>query len=105
MVDTPSASGTGQRFARCPRCKICIWSNYDGIMDRRYVRVGTLDEPQVLPPDVHIFTASKLPWVTLSKDKPIVEEYYDKKDIWSIESLERLKVLKDRNTELKESKS
>lgn len=46
VVNTPSNSGKGQKIARCPRCRIAIWSNYAGAGDAvRFVRVGTLDEP------------------------------------------------------------
>lgn len=56
VVDTPSLSGKGQKIARCPKCRIALWSNYGGGGDSvRFVRVGTLDEPDRLPPDVHIF--------------------------------------------------
>src|SRR5262249_19018848 len=66
LIDTPSASGKGQKIARCPRCRVAVWSHYAGggpIF--RFVRVGTLDNPDLLPPDVHIFTSSKQPWVVL----------------------------------------
>ncbi|MGH6991279.1 MAG: GFA family protein, partial [Stellaceae bacterium] len=57
IVDTPSESGKGQRIARCPHCHVALWSNYGGLGDRvRFVRVGTLDQPDHLPPDIHIFT-------------------------------------------------
>ena len=60
VVDTPSNSGKGQRISRCPRCEIAVWSSYAGAGDAiRFVRVGTLDEPSTLPPDIHIYTASK----------------------------------------------
>ncbi len=62
IVDTPSASGLGQKIARCPRCCIAVWSHYAGAGPMvRFVRVGTLDEPDQLPPDIHIFTESKQP--------------------------------------------
>src|SRR6187551_817352 len=44
-VDTPSASGKGQKIWRCPRCRVAVWSNYAGAGAAvRFVRVGTLDE-------------------------------------------------------------
>jgi hypothetical protein len=90
VVATPSASGRGQRISRCPRCRVAVWSNYAGSGDAiRFVRVGTLDEPDRLPPDVHIFTASKQPWVILPPQVPAVPEYYKAAEIWSAESLER----------------
>lgn len=68
IVDTPSASGKGQKIARCPRCKVAVWSNYPGSGPAvRFVRVGTLDDPSLCPPDVHIFTSSKQPWVTFRR--------------------------------------
>ena len=94
VVDTPSNSGKGQRIARCPRCRIAVWSNYGGAGDAlRFVRVGTLDEPDRLPPDIHIFTASKQPWVVLPPDTPAVAEYYKSGELWPRESLERRAVL------------
>jgi hypothetical protein len=94
VVDTPSNSGKGQKITRCPQCRIALWSNYAGAGDAvRFVRVGTLDEPDRLPPDIHIFTASKQPWVVLPKDTPAVEEYYDRNDYWPEASLARRRAL------------
>jgi hypothetical protein len=89
-VDTPSASGKGQRIWRCPTCRIAVWSNYAGAgAALRFVRVGTLDRPDVLPPDIHIYTASKQPWVVLPAGIPAVAEYYRSSERWSPESLQR----------------
>ena len=90
VVNTPSNSGKGQKIARCPKCRIALWSNYAGGGDAvRFVRVGTLDEPDLLPPDIHIFTASKQAWVVLPPNVPAVEEYYDRNDYWPQASLDR----------------
>jgi hypothetical protein len=90
VVDTPSNSGKGQKISRCGRCQIALWSNYAGSGDAvRFVRVGTLDEPDRLPPDVHIFTSSKQPWVVLPSGTPAVAEYYKAAALWPKESLER----------------
>ena len=60
MVMTPSLSGDGQLVARCPTCHVALWSHYPGAGPRfAFVRVGTLGDPAALPPDIHIFTASK----------------------------------------------
>jgi hypothetical protein len=94
-VDTPSNSGKGQKILRCPRCKIALWSNYAGAGDAlRFVRVGTLDEPDRLPPDIHIFTASKQPWVVLPPGMPAVEEYYDRNKYWPPGSIARRKAMR-----------
>jgi hypothetical protein len=90
IVPTPSASGQGQDIARCPRCRIAVWSHYAGAGPViRFVRVGTLDNPDALPPDIHIFTASKQPWVVLPPGVPAVPEYYDRKRHWPAPSLAR----------------
>jgi hypothetical protein len=90
IVDTPSNSGKGQRISRCPSCRIAVWSNYAGPGDAiRFVRVGTLDEAFRIRPDIHIFTASKQPWVVLPPDMPAVPEYYDRGTYWPAESLAR----------------
>ncbi len=94
VIDTPSASGKGQKIARCPKCRVAVWSNYAGGGDAvRFVRVGTLDEPDRLPPDIHIFTASKQPWVVLPESARAVPEYYNSAEVWSDESLARRAVL------------
>jgi hypothetical protein len=90
VVNTPSNSGKGQKITRCQKCRIALWSNYAGAGDAvRFVRVGTLDQPDLLPPDIHIFTAYKQPWVVLPPNIPAVEEYYDRKDYWPQASLDR----------------
>ena len=93
-VATPSNSGKGQKIIRCPTCRIALWSNYAGAGDAiRFVRVGTLDNPDLFPPDIHIFTASKQPWVVLPQGTPAVAEYYDRDRYWPAESLERRRIL------------
>lgn len=90
MVHTPSQSGRGQHIARCPACRIALWSHYSSAGPHiSFVRVGTLDQPDCLPPDIHIFTASKQPWVVLPHDSPAVAIYYDREQYWPAESLAR----------------
>ena len=90
VIDTPSNSGRGQQIARCPDCKVALWSNYSGAQDAiHFVRVGTLDDPDAFPPDIHIFTSSKQPWVNLEGGAPAVPEYYDRQEYWPEESVRR----------------
>lgn len=96
-VETPSASGRGQIIARCPNCKVAVWSHYSGAGTLiKFVRVGTLDDPDRLPPDIHIYTSSRQPWVILPEGVPTVAEYYDRRAYWPPESLARLKALRER---------
>jgi hypothetical protein len=90
VVDTPSASGVGQKITRCPSCRVALWSNYGGAGDAiRFIRVGTLDEPDRLPPDIHIYTASKQPWVVLPPGTPSAAGFYDRDEVWPEDSLAR----------------
>lgn len=91
----PSNSGAGQRIARCPDCKVAVWSHYAGSGHlTKFVRVGTLDNPDTLAPDVHIFTASKQPWVMLSGSAPIYAEFYERRDVWGQGSIDRYEALR-----------
>lgn len=95
LVETPSASGQGQRIARCPHCHVAVWSHYAGSGPvTRFVRVGTLEQPDRLPPDVHIFTASMQPWLRLPPGVPAVDAYYDRQALWPAASLARFEALR-----------
>jgi hypothetical protein len=88
-VDTPRDDGSTQRIFRCPSCQVAVFSEY-GWPEVRFVRGGTLDDPSAMRPDVHIFTRSRVPWVTLPDDTPAFEVYYDSRTLWPAASLERL---------------
>jgi len=85
----PTDSGLPHIVRRCPTCQIALWSHYGGRKPLSFVRVGTLDDPPALEPDVHIFTRSKLPWVRLPNGVPAFEVYYDSSKLWPAESLAR----------------
>jgi hypothetical protein len=85
----PTDSGRPHAIDRCKACGTAVWSEYGGLSALRFVRVGTLDEPQSLAPDVHIYVRSKLPWVTLPDGVPAFDGYYSAKTLWPAESLER----------------
>ena len=89
-VLTPSASGKGQRVHRCPACHVALWSHYAGAGPKfAFVRVGTLEDPDACPPDIHIFTESRQPWVVLPEGVPAVPVFYDRQALWPAESLAR----------------
>jgi hypothetical protein len=91
-VNVPRDDGSQQRIFRCPTCQVAVFSQY-GRPDVRFVRGGTLDEPSGVAPDVHIFTRSKLPWITLPQSVPAFEIYYDMKILWPSASLARFESL------------
>jgi len=93
-VPLPSNSGKGQTVQRCPDCRIAVWSYYAGLGERMsFIRVGTLDEPDRLPPAVHIYTESKQPWVMLPQGARCFAQYYKSREVWSPESLARRQAL------------
>jgi len=90
LVLTPSESGAGQTIARCPTCKVAVWSHYSSAGPViAFIRVGTLDDPDACPPDIHIFTASKQPWVVLPAGTPAFEQYYRREEVWSNDAQDR----------------
>ncbi|MGO4872852.1 MAG: GFA family protein [Roseiarcus sp.] len=92
-VPVPTDSGRPHEIHRCPVCQTAVWSHYGGRPALSFVRVGTLDDATALPPDVHIYVRSKLPWIALAPDFPAFPAYYDSKTLWPAESLERRKAL------------
>lgn len=84
-------SGKGQIITRCASCGTAVFSSYLVRLGKlTYVRVGTLDNPDLCPPDAQIFTASKQAWVSLSKGIPIFENFYEFKEVWPEEAYRRL---------------
>ncbi len=89
----PTDSGRPHHVYRCPTCGTAVWSEYGGLKVLRFVRVGTLDDPSALTPDVHIYIRSKLPWISLPEGVPAFEAYYDSKKLWPAQSLERRRAI------------
>jgi hypothetical protein len=92
-IEVPTDSGRPHVIHRCQVCKTAVWSHYGGVQALSFVRVGALDEPAQMPPDVHIYTRSKLPWVALPAGVPAFPAYYDSKKLWPPESLERRRAI------------
>lgn len=94
-VDVPRDDGGVQRIFRCQHCQVAVFSEY-GRPELRYVRSGTLDDPTAVAPDVHIYTRSKVEWVTLAPATPVFEEYYATDKLWPTESYRRLEAVLSR---------
>lgn len=88
-VSVPRGRAAKQKIWRCPACQIALYSQYTSARIR-FVRAGTLDDPASVEPDVHIYTRSKLPWVTIPESVPAFSTYYDTKKLWPAASLARL---------------
>jgi len=88
----PSNSGAGQNIIRCVACKSALWSHYGAARDKvAFVRVGTLEKPNLCPPDIHVYTSTKQQWVKLSDRTPVVEEFYRRSTFWPAEAIARYK--------------
>lgn len=93
-IAVPTDSGRPHEIYRCPYCKVALWSVYGGAGPKlRFVRVGTLDNPAAVTPDVHIYVRSKLPWVALPEGVPSFDAYYDSRKLWPSASLERRRAI------------
>ena len=91
-IDTPSESGQGQKIWRCPTCRVALWSHYGGAGPSiNFIRAGTLDDTTRIAPDIHIYTASKQPWVKIPEGEAAVPEFYKFSEVWPAESIERSK--------------
>ena len=58
-----------------------------------FIKVGTLDDANQMPPDIHIYTSTKQAWLKLPNDALVYEGYYDRKALWSDENLARFDAL------------
>jgi hypothetical protein len=92
-VPVPTDSGRPHDIHRCPTCRVALWSDYGRRPGLRFVRVGTLDDPSALPPDVHIYTRSRLPWIVLPPSTPAFEAYYELGQVWPPASLARRRAI------------
>ena len=92
-VDVPRDDGSAQTIFRCLECQVAVFSRY-GRDDVRFVRAGTLDDPRGIQPDVHIFTRSKVGWVTLPESAAAFDVYYDRRVLWPAASQERFEELR-----------
>jgi hypothetical protein len=89
------AGGSGQpnEVFFCGKCGVYLWSRYHGAPgDALFIRAGTLDTPDAVAPDVHIFTRSKVPWLELPDGVPAFKTFYKLDQIWSAASKERLRL-------------
>jgi len=73
-----SSPGVQRRF--CPRCgtQLIFMADFlPGLVD---VTVGSMDEPDALPPQMHIWDSRRIAWVQLSTDLPRHQELPLKED-------------------------
>ena len=62
-------SGGGSRVF-CAACGSPLWYEPDGMPQYRGIPLGVIDEGEVPSPAMHVWTRSKVAWVTLADDIP-----------------------------------
>ena len=73
----------------CTKCGTYLYTDYDSAVGRMNVRTKTLDKSKDFPPQVHIFTKDRDPWLNLKDNVICFEKMYDPKKTWPEESLKR----------------
>jgi hypothetical protein len=84
-------SGAKKDVFVCPKCKAIVWdvwADYSGAIIS--IRVGTLDIPSLMEPDLHIYVDSKVSWLPLPKDAKTCRGMFDEKKDWPKSSTARL---------------
>ncbi len=73
----PSKSDAGRAKigAFCPACGTRIYHKIEWRKGMVSVKPGTLDDTSALTPDIHIWTASKQPWITIPQDVEAHEKH------------------------------
>lgn len=91
-IESIHFEGTRHTAFFCPECATYVWSQYKSgrFDDCWFVRVGTLDEPDLAPPDVHIFIESKQPWVLIPDEAPKFQRFYKIDEVWKKASIDRM---------------
>ena len=88
-TELKAGSGASCKTYFCTKCGAYVYADYDSAIKRLTLRTKTLNNSEKFPPQVHIFTKDKDPWLKLSKDVICFEEMYDPKKTWPEESLNR----------------
>ena len=84
-------SGAEHRVYFCAACSTMVMNDYRRVPGEFwFVRVGTLDQPQLLSPDIHIHTRRKHPAVVLPTDAVAFEVSYDRAKVWPPDALARV---------------
>ncbi len=86
----PTGSGAGYKPFFCKKCGTYIYCKYDMAPGRIIIRTSTLNNSENFYPQAHIFTRSKVPWITLDDKIPSFESMYDRNKLWPKASLEKL---------------
>lgn len=77
VFDRPAASGNVARCYFCPTCSNRIYHENPDKPEVVRLKPGTLDDTDIIQPDMHVWTSSKQAWVKLPDDMPCHETQPD----------------------------
>ena len=97
-VELKGGSGAPCKVYFCAKCGTYMYTDYSSAVGRLNVRTKTLNDSNQFPPQVHIFTKDKDPWLNLKDNVICFEKMYDPKNTWPKESLERYKAFLQNNS-------
>ena len=83
-TELKAGSGASCKTYFCTKCGNYVYADYDSAVGRLTVRTKTLDNSEKFPPQVHIFTKDKDPWLNLPEDVICFKEMYDQKKTWPL---------------------
>ncbi|KAF1849213.1 uncharacterized protein K460DRAFT_365118 [Cucurbitaria berberidis CBS 394.84] len=92
IVAREKKPGALDRHMECPKCKTELWSNNVLGTAICSIRVGTLDFPSLMEPDVHSYVGSKVEWIKLPEGAKTTEKEVNHKELWPKSSLKRLEI-------------
>jgi hypothetical protein len=79
----------------CTDCQTIIYAAHTALENMLILRPGTLDHPDIAPPQAHIWVNRKQSWLNLPAQVPQFADHYDIDSTWPAESLARLRVMSE----------
>ena len=89
-INLTAGSGKPCKVFFCNSCGVFVYADYDTAVGRLTVRTKTLEDANKFPPEAHIFTKDKDPWIEITDKEICFDIMYDRDKTWPKESLKRL---------------
>jgi len=96
----PSGSGSKHKLKRCSKCGDPIVSYFGQTEYLAWIKVASLDNPDLFPPQAHIFVNTKLKWLLIGDEIPQFSGIYNFKETWPLSSYKRLSLVRKKQTAL-----
>ena len=89
-----SGSGRGHCIKRCPDCGDPIVSYFGDTEYLAVCKAGSLDDPNLAPPEAHVFVDSKVDWLQIPDSTPSFKKFYNFKETWPAAAYLRLQKIR-----------